>query len=150
MRVFFVLLISLMLFVNDAKAQNLSVPSLRQLLVQKGYSYSQKQDNFGNYTYYYSKGILLIVMTENAQSHNLKNTQATLIVDDQPQTHLQKAVNDLSAFLYKITDNAPEIAQWLSKCLARNSMNIQVYDKNFQYKCFMLGHSSVFLATPIK
>lgn len=150
MRMAFFLLISLVLFINEVKAQNLSVLSLRQLLSQKGYSYSQKLDNFGNYTYYYSKGILLIVMTENSQNRNLKNMQATLIVDGESQTNLQKAVNDLSAFLYKITDNGPAIAQWLNKCLARNSMNIQVYDKNFQYKCFLLGHSSVFLATPIK
>lgn len=150
MRLAFFLLISLMLFANAAKAQNLFVPSLRQFLAQKGYSYSQKLDNFGNYTYYYSKDILLIVMTENSQNRNLKNMQATLIVDDQPQANLQRAVNDLSAFLYKITDNTQAIAQWLSKCLARNSMNIQFYDKNFQYQCFLLGHSSVFLATPIK
>ncbi len=150
MRIVFFLLSSLMLFVNDAEAQNTFVPSLRELLMQKGYSHSQKQDNFGNYTYYYTKGILLIVMTENAQNHRLKNMQATLIVDDQPHANLQNAVNDLSAFFYKITDNSSAIAQWLGKCLARNSMNIQVYDKNFQYKCFMLGHSSVFLATPIK
>lgn len=133
-----------------AEAQEISVQPLKQLLSQYGYSQSQKQDTNGNYTYYYKKKNLLIVLNEDAVRHSLKNAQATMIVDNQSQQNVQNAVNDLSSFFYKISDKPQYIEKWLNQCMERKSMNIQTSDRFFQYKCFLLGHSSVFLATPIK